>query len=288
MEGVVTEVLIDGLNGGHSGAEIDKNRANANKLWVFSCMNWDRRLLQHQRSVRRTKDNAITRSCKATLVLGEEDLAEAKITAEKLQKDLRTEYAGSDEGITISVTTGKEETVQALSMVSKEKVVFYLVHVPFGIEKMSGEIEGLVETSSNLGILKLGKDALYSTSSVRSSVGSAKEHLSAKLQYLTEFLGGSYEEQGDYPAWEYRKDSRMRDLMADVYEELFGEKPVVKAIHAGLECGLFYDKIPGLDCVSFGPTMIDIHTTEEKLSIPSTEKMWKYLVHTLEKMNTIR
>ena len=203
-------------------------------------------------------------------------------------KDLRTEYAGSDEGITISVTTGKEETVQALSMVSKEKVVFYLVHVPFGIEKMSGEIEGLVETSSNLGILKLGKDALYSTSSVRSSVGSAKEHLSAKLQYLTEFLGGSYEEQGDYPAWEYRKDSRMRDLMADVYEELFGEKPVVKAIHAGLECGLFYDKIPGLDCVSFGPTMIDIHTTEEKLSIPSTEKMWKYLVHTLEKMNTIR
>ena len=173
-------------------------------------------------------------------------------------------------------------------MVSKEKVVFYLVHVPFGIEKMSGEIEGLVETSSNLGILKLGKDALYSTSSVRSSVGSAKGHLSAKLQYLTEFLGGSYEEQGDYPAWEYRKDSRMRDLMADVYEELFGEKPVVKAIHAGLECGLFYDKIPGLDCVSFGPTMIDIHTTEEKLSIPSTEKMWKYLVRTLEKMNTIR
>ena len=85
---------------------------------------------------------------------------------------------------------------------------------------MSGEIEGLVETSSNLGILKLGKDALYSTSSVRSSVGSAKEHLSAKLQYLTEFLGGSYEEQGDYPAWEYRKDSKMRDLMADVYEEL--------------------------------------------------------------------
>ena len=187
-----------------------------------------------------------------------------------------------------TVTPGKEETVEALSMVSKEKVVFYLVHVPFGIEKMSGEIEGLVETSSNLGILKLGKDALYSTSSVRSSVGSAKEHLSAKLQYLTEFLGGSYEEQGDYPAWEYKKDSQMRDLMVDVYEELFGEKPAVKAIHAGLECGLFYDKIEGLDCVSFGPTMIDIHTTEEKLSIPSTKKMWKYLVRTLEKMNTIQ
>ena len=142
------------------------------------------------------------------------------ISIKKLQAELRAEYAGSDEGITISVTPGKEETVEALSLVSKEKVVFYLVHVPFGIEKMSGEIEGLVETSSNLGILKLGKDALYSTSSVRSSVGSAKEHLSAKLQYLTEFLGGSYEEQGDYPAWEYKKDSQMRDLMVDVYEEL--------------------------------------------------------------------
>ena len=220
MEGVVTEVLIDGLNGGHSGAEIDKNRANANKLMGLFLYELGQKTAYSIKDLSGgTKDNAITRSCKATLVLGEEDLAEAKITAEKLQKDLRAEYAGSDEGITISVTTGKEETVQAL---------------------------------------------------------------------LTEFLGGSYEEQGDYPAWEYRKDSKMRDLMADVYEELFGEKPVVKAIHAGLECGLFYDKIPGLDCVSFGPTMIDIHTTEEKLSIPSTEKMWKYLVRTLEKMNTIR
>ena len=156
MEGVVTEVLIDGLNGGHSGAEIDKNRANANKLMGLFLYELGQKTAYSIKDLSGgTKDNAITRSCKATLVLGEEDLAEAKITAEKLQKDLRTEYAGSDEGITISVTTGKEETVQALSMVSKEKVVFYLVHVPFGIEKMSGEIEGLVETSSNLGILKL-------------------------------------------------------------------------------------------------------------------------------------
>ena len=152
MEGVVTEVLIDGLNGGHSGAEIDKNRANANKLMGLFLYELGQKTAYSIKDLSGgTKDNAITRSCKATLVLGEEDLAEAKITAEKLQKDLRTEYAGSDKGITISVTTGKEETVQALSMVSKEKVVFYLVHVPFGIEKMSGEIEGLVETSSNLG-----------------------------------------------------------------------------------------------------------------------------------------
>ena len=121
MEGVVTEVLIDGLNGGHSGAEIDKNRANANKLMGLFLYELGQKTAYSIKDLSGgTKDNAITRSCKATLVLGEEDLAEAKITAEKLQKDLRTEYAGSDEGITISVTTGKEETVQALSMVSKE------------------------------------------------------------------------------------------------------------------------------------------------------------------------
>ena len=153
---------------------------------------------------------------------------------------------------------------------------------------MSQIMPGLVETSLNAGILKLTEEKLNVTASVRSSVSTRKDDLLDKLTMLAEFIGGEVNVSGDYPAWEYRKDSRMRDLMADVYEELFGEKPVVKAIHAGLECGLFYDKIPGLDCVSFGPTMIDIHTTEEKLSIPSTEKMWKYLVHTLEKMNTIR
>lgn len=289
VEGVVTEVVIDGLVGGHSGAEIDKNRANANKLMGIFLYELGQKIGYTIKELSGgTKDNAITRSCKTVLVVEEEDLKEVKAAAEKLQADFRAEYAGSDENITISVKTGEKDTVEALSMVSKEKVVFYLVHVPFGVEKMSGEIEGLVETSSNIGILKLGKDALYVTSSVRSSVGSAKEHLSARLQYLTEFLGGSYEEQGDYPAWEYKKDSRLRDLMVDVYEEMFGEKPEVKAIHAGLECGLFYDRIEGLDCVSFGPTMIDIHTTEEKLSISSTERMWKYLVRTLEQMNTIQ
>ena len=100
--------------------------------------------------------------------------------------------------------------------------------------------------------------------------------------YLTEFLGGICTPEGDYPAWEYKKDSRLREIMVETYQELFGEKPQVKAIHAGLECGIFYEKIQGLDCVSFGPTMHDIHTTEEKLSISSTERMWRYLLKVLE------
>ena len=108
-------------------------------------------------------------------------------------------------------------------------------------------------------------------------MGSAKEHLSAKLQYLTEFLGGSYEEQGDYPAWEYRKDSKLRDLMQDTFKEMFGKEPHVGAIHAGLECGLFAKKIPGLDLISLGPNMYDVHTPDERLSISSTIRIWEYL-----------
>ena len=149
---------------------------------------------------------------------------------------------------------------------------------------MSGHIEGLVETSSNPGVMKLEEEKFLLDFSIRSSKGSAKKALAEKLTALTEFLGGSCAMSGDYPAWEYRKDSPLRDLMADTYEEMFGEKPLVQAIHAGLECGLFYEKMPGLDCVSFGPTMHDIHTTEETLSISSTERMWNYLIKVLEKL----
>ena len=156
------------------------------------------------------------------------------------------------------------------------------MEVPFGIQKMSGSIEGLVETSTNIGIMKLEEENFMGTSSVRSSVGAASDALSDKLCYLTEFLGGTYTVQGAYPAWEYRKDSPLRDKMVEVYQDMYGEKPNVVAIHAGLECGLFYKKMAGLDCVSLGPNMKDIHTSEEVLDIASTERVWKYLVKVLE------
>ena len=282
-EGYVAEVVIDGLTGGHSGAEIDKNRANANKLMgrflyelgqkaAFSIMELEGG----------TKDNAITRKSRALLVVNPEDKSILEEYAAAYQKDLRKEYSGTDAGINVMTAFQGEKTVSALTMISKEKVVFFLMNVPYGIEKMSGEIDGLVETSNNIGILKLTEKEMTASCGVRSSVGSAKLYVSEKIQYLTEFLGGEYTVEGDYPAWEYKKDSKLRDIMVESYKELFGEEPYVKAIHAGLECGLFYDKIPGLDCVSYGPTMKDIHTTEEKLSISSTERMWEYLVKVLE------
>lgn len=283
VEGEVLEVVIDGLVGGHSGAEIDKNRANANKLMGRFLYELRQKTMFTLAELEGgTKDNAITRKCKAVLVLEEEDRKTAEEFAASYQENLRKEYSGTDDNIAVNMVSQGTKTISALDMMSKEKTVFFLMNIPYGIEKMSGEIEGLVETSNNIGVLRIEEGFLVSSCGIRSSVGSAKQFVSEKIQYLTEFLGGEYTVVGDYPAWEYKKDSALRELMADVYRDLFGKEANVKAIHAGLECGLFYDKIPGLDCVSFGPSMQDIHTTEEKLSISSTARMWEYLVKVLE------
>lgn len=282
-EGMGFRVTVEGLTGGHSGAEIDKIRANSNKLmgrFLFELkQKADYGLAKLQGG---QKDNAIPRTTEAVILMDANQEELLMEMAGKLQQDLRKEYSGSDGEIQISVEKLGETQMPILHPVSLQKIVFFLVQIPYGIQKMSGEIPGLVETSINPGILELDQESCKVVSSIRSSVKSAKEALTEKLIYLTEFLGGTCVPEGDYPAWEYKKESRLREIMVETYEELFGEKPEVKAIHAGLECGLFYEKIPGLDCVSFGPNMQDIHTTEEKLSISSTARMWEYLLKVLE------
>ena len=282
-EGQKAAVKITGLMGGHSGAEIDKKRANANVLMGRFLYSLQQETAYEIISLAGgQKDNAITREADAELLV--EDINSVKACAEKLQKGFREEYAGTDEGITVEITDLGVASAKVLHPTSREKVLFFLMEVPFGIQKMSGSIDGLVETSTNIGIVKLGEDEFLGSSSVRSSVEAAGAALSDKICYLTEFLGGEYTVQGAYPAWEYRKDSPLRDQMVEVYEEMYGEKPNVVAIHAGLECGLFYKKIEGLDGVSLGPNMKDIHTSEEVLDIASTERVWKYLVKVLESL----
>lgn len=272
-------VKISGLMGGHSGAEIDKNRANANSLLGKFLHGLDAKAGYELISVQGgQKDNAITRESIAELLTVKENVEAVKEYAASMQTAWREEYTGTDEGITVTVTEEGEQDAKVLHPTSKEKVVFFLVNVPYGVQKMSGTIKGLVETSTNIGILKTSENEVLGSSSIRSSVETARDALSDKIEYLTEFLGGEYERQGVYPAWEYRKDSPLRDKMVEVYEEMYGQKPNVVAIHAGLECGLFYKKMEGLDCVSLGPDMKDIHTSEEVLSISSTERVWKYLV----------
>jgi dipeptidase D len=126
------------------------------------------------------------------------------------------------------------------------------------------------------------EEELRLTFAVRSSVNKEKRELLDRLKTLAEFHGGSYSEVGDYPAWEYKKDSRLRDTMVNIFEKMFGKKPEVVAIHAGLECGLLSEKLPGLDCVSIGPDMHDIHTSREKLEIGSTRRTWEFLLDVLK------
>lgn len=198
-----------GLMGGHSGAEIDKNRANANILMGSFLYSLGKETGFELISLAGgQKDNAITRECAAEILVNAEDTDAVRTFAESSQEKLREEYAGTDENITLLVTDLGDSTEAILHPTSREKVLFFLMNNPWGIAKMSGTIPGLVETSSNLGILELKEDELWAVNSVRSSVESARDALSDKIEYLTEFLGGEYVVQGAYPAWEYRKDSR--------------------------------------------------------------------------------
>ena len=282
-EGEKLQIKVCGLMGGHSGSEIDKKRANANVVMGRFLYGLKREADYEIISMTGgQKDNAITREATAEILVLEENVDAVREYAASVQGAWREEYAGTDEGITVTVEDEGKQEVRVLHPTSKEKVIFFLVNVPYGVQKMSGTIKGLVETSTNIGILKTSENEVMGSSSIRSSVETARDSLSDKIAYLTEFLGGEYERQGVYPAWEYRKDSPLRDKMVEVYEEMYGQKPNVVAIHAGLECGLFYKKMEGLDCVSLGPDMKDIHTSEEVLSISSTERVWKYLVKVLE------
>ena len=283
--GICYDIKVDGLLGGHSGAEIDKIRANATLLMA--------RFLHEFREYGEfglislnggQKDNAIPRQAQASVLVEAEDGERLVSYAEEFTQMLRKEYTGTDEGITVTAVCKGEKSAQVLHPVSQEKVIFFLVNYPNGIQKMCGFIEGLVETSCNVGVTRLTEECLTCSASVRSSAGSAKKALGQKIQYLTEFLGGEYHVEGDYPSWEYRQDSVLRPLMVQVYKEMFKEEPAVQVIHAGLECGLFYEKIPGIDCISIGPDMKDIHTSEETLSISSTARVYEYLLEVLKRL----
>ena len=164
---------------------------------------------------------------------------------------------------------------------SSDIVIRSLMMMPNGIQKMSNDIEGLVQTSLNLGILKTTEDEVTASFSVRSSVQSEKENLIDQLRCVSVSAGGNLDVQGDYPAWEYKKDSKLREDMVRIFEEMYGKKPTVEAIHAGVECGLLSGKIEGLDCISMGPDMYDIHTTEERLSISSAKRSYEYILRVI-------
>ena len=278
--GPCIRLVVDGLKGGHSGVEINQNRANANKV-MGEFMGRIQALMPLCLTSFSggSKDNAIPRSCQATMVAMGIGLERINDIAQKLQDEVRATYDEPD--ATVQAFDVDALGGNALTTECTAKVIAMLNSMPNGVQKMSADIEGLVQTSLNLGIAKLGK-GMSLTLSVRSSVNSEKEELLQRLRDLADFYGASYSQMGEYPAWEYKADSKLRDLMVKTYTDMFGKAPEVVAIHAGLECGLLSEKLPGLDCVSIGPQMHDIHTSREKLEIASTERTWKFLLEVLK------
>lgn len=278
--GPCVRLRVEGLQGGHSGVEIHKNRANANKVMG--------QLLQSATQAMPmcltafsggAKDNAIPRSCSATLVMLGMDAEKLNDICDALQAQIREQYDEPE-----AVVFGENVDAlggNALSADQTAKVAALLCAAPNGVQKMSEDIEGLVQTSLNLGIARLAEE-MELTFSVRSSVNAEKQELLEQLRALTGFYDGAFSQMGDYPAWEYRTDSPLRETMVKVYRRMFGAEPQVVAIHAGLECGLLGEKLPGLDCVSIGPDMCDIHTSRERLHIASTERTWRFLLEILK------
>lgn len=284
QNGLLVSVKITGLEGGHSGSEIDKEHANANivmgRLLKYVS---DRMEMGIAALAGGLKDNAIPRECEAQILIPAEKAEVLEKCLKELEGILKKEFSASDAGICIEVKMSREGEQKILSYSSMTKVIFYLRNVPNGVQHMSRVMPGLVETSLNAGIMELKAEKLTIVTSVRSSVSSRKEELKERLEMLAEFLGGDITISGDYPAWEYKADSDIRDTISAVYEEISGEKPIFEAIHAGLECGILSGKIPDLDCISFGPNNYDIHTPKERLSISSTEKVWKLLIEFLKR-----
>lgn len=283
-QGCAMEITVAGLNGGHSGVEIDKGRANANlimgRVLTDLAKHTDYRLASAEGG---RKDNAIPRESKALVCIPIQDVQKAEQAIAALAKNLANEYAITDAKITVTaVQKDVPLPFRMLDSDSTKRVVLLLTALPNGIQAMSADVKGLVETSLNLGVLKLDCQGFSLSYAVRSSVGSAKEALLDKMTYLTKGLGGVAEISGDYPAWEYKRDSTFRKKLTDIYERMYGKPPVIQAIHAGLECGLLVGKLPDLDCISIGPDMQDVHTTEEKLSISSTKRVWEFLLEVLK------
>lgn len=268
-------VTLDGMSGGHSGAEIHKNRANAARVSAMLLSSVGAvcrvRLLSIEGG---TKDNAIP--CRATCCFYVDDVPAAEAAVRAFQETVKATYATSDPGLTLTYEI-REENIPAMTEKDTRVLQDLLLDIPCGVQKMSADIPDLVQTSLNLGILKSSESEVLAVYSVRSSVGGEKRELLARMRALATAAGASFAVEGEYPAWEYKKVSPLRDTVVDTYRRLYGKEMRVEAIHAGLECGLFSDRISGLECVSLGPNMQDIHTTRERLSVSSVSRTYDFV-----------
>ncbi|MDE5880488.1 MAG: aminoacyl-histidine dipeptidase [Muribaculaceae bacterium] len=279
------KIKVSGLLGGHSGGDIHLGRANANKLlarFMWDCSKkWDIELSSFNGGNLR---NAIPREAEAVFGIHSDHKGEIEKYLAKYTKEILNEYKGVEPSMSLTVES-VERPEYCIDSKTSIALVRALYSAPHGVISMSRDIEGLVETSTNLAAVKMeGDDKIKVTTSQRSSVESRKNDIAGQVEAHFQLAGAEVTHSDGYPGWEPNMESKIMKLSGDAYEELFGVKPAIKAIHAGLECGLFLSKNPDLDMVSFGPTMTGVHSPDEQLLIPTVDKFWKHLTLVLKKV----
>lgn len=279
-------IKLRGLKGGHSGMEINKERANANKLMG--------RFLMDLKSVMDfkiysisggAKNNAIPRDADAIILFRENDSA---LVTEKLiqwNSTFKNEFNNIDPDINLYMEILDNKVDKIFSDDTATKALQILFLIPNGVQNMSMAIEGLVQSSTNIGVLTTCDTDVEFDSAIRSSVKTLKKAICDETIVLAEMVGATIEFESDYPEWQYNPNSDIRTIFQKVYKDITGNEPEISAIHAGLECGLFSDKFEGkIDLISFGPNIYDVHTPKEHISISSTDRMWSYLVAVLKEL----
>lgn len=280
-EGYKTVISLEGLTGGHSGVEIDKGRVNAHILAG--------RFLELLRKecdfdladiTGGDKSNAIPKYCIITLCSADSLLAK---NAETILKNIKNDISKQEAEFKYTVECFSAGHLEVIGKEDLRSLIFALCLTPDGVINMSANIEGLVETSLNLGILKTEKDSVVFGHALRSSKASALDRLVERLYSFWSQTNANYHTSGYYPPWEYKEESSLRQLYCKVYKELCNTQPKVEAIHAGLECAVFASKLKELDCISIGPDLFDVHTPNERLKISSVEKIYNILLELLKR-----
>ncbi|MDE6095924.1 MAG: aminoacyl-histidine dipeptidase [Muribaculaceae bacterium] len=279
------KVSVSGLLGGHSGGDIHLGRANANKVvarFIWDCsQKWDIEVSTISGGNLR---NAIPREAEAVFGVNSEHAGEIEKYMEVYSNDIKNEYKGVEPSMVVKVEA-VDRPEYCIDSETSLALVRALYSAPHGVISMSRDLENLVETSTNLAAVKMeGDDKIKVTTSQRSSVESRKRDIAGQVESHFQLAGAEVTHSDGYPGWAPNMDSPIMRISSEAYEELFDVKPAIKAIHAGLECGLFLANNPALDMVSIGPTMTGVHSPDEKLLIPTVDKFWKHLVLILEKV----
>lgn len=285
---IYKRISVSGLLGGHSGSDIDSGRANANKLiarFIWDCsQKWQIAVSTFEGGNLR---NAIPREAYAIFGIHTDHAEAMERALHKYAAEIQNEYKGVEPSMKFDIENA-DRPEYCIDSETSLALVRAIYSAPHGVYSMSRDIPGLVETSTNLAAVRMMEDnKIRITTSQRSSVESRKNDMAGQVEAHFQLAGADVEHSDGYPGWAPNMESTIMKLSADAYEELFGVKPAIKAIHAGLECGLFLSKYPNLDMVSFGPTMTGVHSPDEKLNIPTTEKFWRHLCRVLEKVASL-